>query len=290
MSKLLDLDDMALVTTGAATETLEEQFEKIANTAKEAKSLEGMYDELMQMVYTIDISGSMGDGLPPGDDELEAEIAEELTGLETDEELAEIAKQKRAAKIRLAASKANKRRFGIYGPTYVTKLQAVKDASMEFVNQRFDKFPNAEVSLVAFNNTAVTKACGKSRQATLDAISFLHTDGGTNIHGAVIHSMGLCKKSKKSIVHHIVLVSDGMDYSGQRVEELVPEMLTVGVIFDFILIRAENGREEEVDQTVEALKRTCAATGGEFSIVTNVKQFKKQFALASARLCLPPGK
>lgn len=348
---LLDLEGTELVHTGKAVPQQKEAFEEVAESA--GNSLHEIYDQMMQMVYTIDVSGSMSDGL--AEEDFVSDVPNYLWATSL---LARFRDEIRTATKEVAAAKAafkpatpgaptappdaefdvfddedgdlfdefdasaypngdllafenatdadlkiailkfqldqrfNLRLHRLHNngkATNVTKLQAVKDECAIFVSQRFAKYPNAEVSVIKFDDSPVTVSNKASEAVTLAAINALHTEGGTHIARAVRHSINLCKKTKNSIVHHIVLISDGMDGTGRDVEDMVPTMKANSIVFDFIYVSTPGDQGYGEDYSVAALRRACEATGGEFKEVSSRKAFKQQFQLAATRLCLPPG-
>ena len=70
----------------------------------------------------------------------------------------------------------------------------------------------------------------------------------------------------------------------------IKEFRDLGLVLDFIhLESAERARwGGSNDSTVEAIKQTCEATGGEYVKVSNYTDFEVKFIAAADRKLLPP--
>jgi hypothetical protein len=175
------------------------------------------------------------------------------------------------------------------------KLDVVKTESKSFVRERFQKFPRAKVGVFSFNQSCTLRApVGSFEASVYEAIDSMYPNGGTSIIPAIERVMKECGRLKKEIgMHHIVLISDGFDNGALDAEKLIPQMKEIGIVFDFIFVanRAldENGYERALVEKVAAvLRKVCEATGGEFTEVNKVSEFKQKFLSVSTRLCLPP--
>jgi hypothetical protein len=172
-------------------------------------------------------------------------------------------------------------------------MQAVKDAARDFVHKRFQKYPNANVTLFSFEDSPKLLSAGLSEADLMEGISRLpdYGGGGTNIYRAVERALSECKKRPSEVnAHHIVLVSDGCDYGAKGVLDLLPRMKELGMVFDFIFILGASESEIADDSTIAALKRVCEETGGEFVTVKTEKDFVQKFLAASNRPLLPPAR
>jgi von Willebrand factor type A domain len=179
---------------------------------------------------------------------------------------------------------------GVYGrkKDTRTKMQALKEAARNFVKQRFLKFPEALVSIFSFEDRARLISQGPTEQAVLAAIDSLPDfgGGGTNIYEAVSTAVNECKQRPSEVgLHHIVLVSDGMDGGATRCQNLLERMKSTGIVFDFIYMLGAGG--DEGDHVIKVLKALCEATGGEFTIVRSEQDFAQKFLAVSSRPLLP---
>lgn len=182
-----------------------------------------------------------------------------------------------------------------------TKLVAMKDAAVEFVTKRFNKYPEADVVVFKFDDHPTKIAESVPKGPTLAAIQAMGGGGGTDIYTAMARGVQTCKKMQSPVkAHHIVLVTDGEDFSARNVPQLLPEMKKLNIVVDFIYMKsiaAEQAdlismlfgtRQERANANIEALIKVSKETGGEFVTVTNAAEFKEKFLAASSRLCLPP--
>ena len=174
-----------------------------------------------------------------------------------------------------------------------SKMMALKDAAKKFVADRFRKFADARVGVFRFtDSTQLLCASGASEVEVMNAINRLPDggDGSTEIFQAVERALNDCKKRPSEVgLHHIVFVSDGEDYSGIRVKDLLPRMKELGVIFDFIYMLGAT-EEASYSETVQVLKAVCEATSGEFVVVKTEQDFEQKFLAVSNRPMLPPAR
>jgi hypothetical protein len=313
---------VSIVSTGIK-QVVKEKFESVVDSIEQqsftGNTLEDIYDRFSKLIYLIDASGSMGDwmakdeptstdynwtdeilrdakvllleAIDDGADILDPDSGVDLTAaavkkLTPDQLKAVVLQEGLEAELNLqpinvAPATQQKRK---------SKMMAVKDAARDFVKKRFEKWPDANVMLFSFESHPTLLAAGISEQNVLDGINRLPDGGGggTDIYRAVARAVEHCKKRKDDVgVHHIVLVSDGMDGGATGVRGLLPDMKEIGIVFDFIFI--QGGSENmEGDPIIRALREVCEATGGEFTIVKSEKDFLQKFLAASNRLCLPP--
>lgn len=309
-----------IVSTGKK-EVKQEEFESVLDKIPTGTgaSLEDMYDRFSRLLYLIDASGSMGEGmardssngseymwtdelLEDGRERLLDMVADGNSILDPDSgvDLTE-GKLKRMGKDalqKLLEEEDLMDELGVsekqtvptsYGQKNKTKMQAVKQAAREFVKKRFQKFPDAQVAVFSFEGSPMLLSAAFTEEEVLRAIDSLPDQGGggTNIFSAVNRGLNECKKRTQEVgMHHIVLVSDGCDDGARSVKSLLPEMKEIGVVFDFIFILG--GSDFADDYTIQILKEVCEATGGEFVTVRTEKDFVEKFLKASNRLCLPP--
>lgn len=312
---------VSIVSTGKKT-VAKEAFEKVLEDQLQAptsigSSLEDLFDRFSKLIYVIDASGSMGDGMKPdaeqvdyiwtedavqegrelliemieeGDTILDPEAGVDLT-------VAKVKKLSDEDVKKVILEEGLESGIGVETKLKVggsfkgrTKMMAVKDAAKEFVRARFKKYPDARVIVYKFEQAPAMLSPGATEQGTLDAIDRLPDfgGGGTDIFKAVERAVFECKKRPSEVkVHHIVLVSDGLDSGARGVQNLVSVMKEIGIVFDFIFIQGRND-DAELDGVINVLRGVCEATGGEFTIVKTEKDFVQKFLAVSNRKCLPP--
>ncbi|SRR6266566_3781526 len=313
---------VSIVSTGRK-EVKKEKFETVVDSLQQPSSvgqtLDDMYDRFSKLVYLIDASGSMGSSMLVeqevpieyewNDEALEGARSLLLEALTNDDSIIDP-----DSGVELTEGKAKKLSVetlkkivveqgwedaiglspvvGVVQPNRSgkSKMQAVKEAARDFVKKRFQKWPDAQVFLYAFEDHPRMLVGGVSEQGVLDGIDRLpdYGGGGTNIYAAVGRAVEHCKKRSSEVgAHHIVLVSDGMDQGARGVQGLLPDMKEIGIVFDFIFIQGGDSIEG-MDDVIRILRDICEATGGEFTTVKTEKDFVQKFLAVSNRKCLPP--
>lgn len=286
-----------------------------------------IYDRYSRLLYVIDSSTSMGDGMLPGDRAdlylwpestlqkfREAMDDEDLQDVDLDAEYEdEDYDSDDEPDFVIGANAPSKMsdqdlkdyivdndlgvKYGIplkinpnYRPKGRSKMQAVKEAARDFVSKRYQRYPDAFVTLYTFNELPRLLSVGNTEQAVLSGIDSLpdHGKGGTDIFAAVRKSLDdIIAKPSKVNRNHIILVSDGLDSGAKAVKEMLPQMKENGVVFDFIFIQGTSKMEVIPQDVLDTLKLICEMTGGEFQIVKTEKDFTQKFLAASNRPMLP---
>lgn len=172
---------------------------------------------------------------------------------------------------------------------FTDRMQLVKTSARKLIEERYAKYPDADVTAVAFELSRRELGGGLGKEALLDAIQGMIPTGGTDIMAAIDFAMDICKKRpSKMHMHHFVLVTDSEDSGAARIREYLPKFQKAGIVLDFIHVT--NPLRHYSSEAAEALIEVCKATGGEYQKVTTPEQFETRFLQASTRLCLPPGK
>lgn len=328
--------NVSIVSTGK-TSTPKEAFETVVDNAVSnvdagaGSTLTDMYDRFSKLVYAIDASGSMGEGMlndesvnlykwtpeileqfmlamekdkyfeklslgemgEAEDIEIDEEFEEEPVDVRslTDSQLKmEIVKENLSDKYGIPLEQDYK--YGMKGRSR-SKMMALKDAAKNFVHTRFQKFADARVGVFSFEDTPMLLcAAGASEEEVMQAINRLPDNGGggTNIYRAVDRVVNECKKRPSEVgLHHIVLVSDGCDYGGVQVKELVPKMKELGIVFDFIYMIGLSP-DNQGEAVAKVMREVCEATGGEYTVVKTEEDFEQKFLEVSNRKMLPAPK
>lgn len=312
--------NVSIVSTGKRVEMEKEEFEKVADTivnnVGQGQSLTDMYDRFSKLLYVVDSSSSMGDGMLSEDwlklykwptdiveafrDAMRNEYKQEFKNWKQDfdaidpDTLSDEEIKMEALRENLSAKYGIKleRDYGIRKRSR-TKMMALKDAAKKFVHERFQKFSDAKVGVFKFTTrTTLLCAAGASEEEVMVVLNNLPDggNGGTEIYQAVERAVNECKKRPSEVnLHHLVFVSDGEDYSGSRVKDLLPKMKSLGIVFDFIYMLGAT-ESESYSETVKVLREVCESTGGEFIIVKTEQDFEQKFLAVSNRPMLPPCK
>lgn len=328
--------NVSIVPTGQKTVS-KEAFETAVDNLTgvptgEGSTLTDMYDRFSKLIYAIDSSGSMGEGMVNDDyvnrfkwtpeilekfclsmeedkyfEKQWKEEHEDDEWFQTDEEdesnnsspvdvrsltdaqlKMEIVKEGLSDKYGIPLEMDYKKRSKSR-----SKMMALKDAAKNFVHSRFQKFEDARVGVFSFEDTpSLLCAAGASEEEVMQAINRLPDNGGggTNIYRAVDRVVNECKKRPSEVgLHHIVLVSDGCDYGGIKVKDLVPKMKELGIVFDFIYMLGVSP-DQQGEEVAKVMRDVCEATGGEYTVVKTEEDFEQKFLAVSNRPLLPAPK
>lgn len=290
-----------------------------AVVAPKGLSLEEIYDSQSRMIYLFDVSGSMGEEMPGAKKSVDDFIWDETTLVNIRDRAADAAKQladpksplypddsetveqlKRFAALVGLDDEALKRGVidsemykDMYIPTnwYVqrsgNKLAVVKQAAVNMVNRRYEKYPNALVGALMFSDNPIPMPFD-NKEGLIESIKSMSTIAGTNIMNAINAATSACKRAPSPVnLHHLVLVTDGLDSRAVTITDMIPEFKKMGVVLDFIHIPSAH-HEARYVSVVDAIRKTCEATGGEYVVVRTAQEFDQKFIAASTRLMLPP--
>ncbi len=341
--------NVSIVPTGQKTvskEAFETAVDNVvpSTTAGAGDTLTDMYDRFSKLIYAIDASGSMGEGMLSDESikmykwspellekfmlamekdkyfekqwkedqkEMAEEYEEDGDAFEEDGDAFEgdgsspvDVRSLTEAQLKMEIVSENlSQKYGV--PLEVnysfnnrnrsrSKMMALKDAAKNFVHSRFQKFADARVGVFSFEDSpSLLCAAGASEEEVMQAINRLPDNGGggTNIYRAVERVVNECKKRPSEVgLHHIVLVSDGCDYGGIQVKNLLPKMKELGIVFDFIYMIGASGDVGNSEEVAKVLREVCEATGGEYTIVKTEEDFEKKFLAVSKRPLLPAPK
>lgn len=173
-------------------------------------------------------------------------------------------------------------------PASKEKIEVVRQLARRMVEERLQKYEDADISLITFGETADhTQALSKEALiAQIEALSAWQ--GSTYIVKAVQKAISLCKKAPSPVQsHHIILVTDGLGHDSSRMNALIPELKRLGIILDVIHIASWDSGRYGSEDTETYLRETCAATGGAFNQVRRLSDFEQKYLQAGRRLCLP---
>jgi hypothetical protein len=161
-----------------------------------------------------------------------------------------------------------------------SRMDVVKKLAKRELSKRLEKYPNGQLSVIAFNHSPEVIFDREAPSKLWDALNKIEVSGGTSILDALYEAMRLCRESPSSVgVHHLIVVTDGQDQV-DALPKWVPTFKASGVVLDYIHIGdcASNAILEEV----------CRETNGEFVSVSTEADLDKKFVAAIERKCLPP--
>jgi hypothetical protein len=279
------------------------------------QKLEEVYDRLMKLIFLFDTSGSMGDTIIDDTDfsqwawdmkairaklvACDAEVANAQAQIGPDADVADAVDELtlRCAGLKTATDDEIKgfilredltQYFGVLSLSSQprkSKMAVVRDLASSEIRKRIAKYNESDIRVITFDQNPHTKGA-RTQSELVAAVSSMMPAGGTDICAAVEAAMRLCKKAPSPVnLHHLVLISDGLDYGAVRVKSLIPEMKRLGVVFDYIYIKGTSENDEDI---TSVLKQVCEETGGEFVEVQKVKDLAQKFIAAAERKMLPP--
>lgn len=319
MTEIIEKDDAVVLVEKPKEETKE-------YTVAGSGTLQEMFDHYQKKIYLFDESGSMSEGMAPEDERqlykwtpdvltsfrnfIESHLAGEIIAEDPDLDPVEALKEAKDEmksgdlyddeklktyilqnKIQTIAKHIKLEEVSSWTLHSERKIDAVRGAMKKFVEQRFKKFPDAQVAVFGFTTETKVKCyAGALKEEVLAAVDQLSSSGGTQIFQAVERAITECKRRPSKVgAHHIVLVTDGQDYSALKVAELIPKMKEMNIVFDFIYVKGLHADSAPAD-VVKTLQGVCSQTGGEYNEVSKSSDFEQKFLEVSSRRALPPAK
>ncbi len=171
--------------------------------------------------------------------------------------------------------------------TRISKIEVVKTSTKKLINERLDKYPDADIMIIEFEQRAKVRKRSASRKDLMHIIDTLRADGGgTNIFAGVNAAVEEIK-IKPAIVgaNHIVLVTDGYSGTATQLPELLPTMKAKNIVLDLICVEAQNDTLPEA--YIKALTEVSAATGGIVVRAGNANDLERKMFEVSTRLMIP---
>lgn len=174
------------------------------------------------------------------------------------------------------------------GLTSKRKIDSVKLAAKEFIETRLAKYPEADITVIQFNDTAKVISRKTSKVDLFARIQNMTPRGGTDIYAAVDKAVEECKQRPSTLAaNHIVLVTDGDSHSVADLPKLIPTMKEKNIVLDFVFIRGMYEMSANLSVYIEKLKAIAKETGGEVVEVDNAEKLTKKLAEVSGRLLIP---
>jgi hypothetical protein len=171
-----------------------------------------------------------------------------------------------------------------------TRMQLVQTVALKLIQDRYDKYPNADVAAIAFD-TRATVLEAQPKEKLFEEIRNLHQrmGGGTSIDAAFDAAFALIKSQPSAMqMNHIVIVTDAEDQCSVYINDTARKRCAqFKITVDFIHVTKPFG-DFDAD-TVDALVNLCKETNGEYTKVTTKAEFETKFIAAGTRLLLPPG-
>lgn len=169
----------------------------------------------------------------------------------------------------------------------LTKFALVKKMTKKMIQERYKKYPNADVSVILFD-MRFDVIPAPSERMQMDIIMNAEAGGGTDIFGAVEVAINVVKSSPSPVrMNHFVLVTDGQDHSGKRLPELLPTFKELGISLDFIFMLQPG--DDYTAEIAKVIREVAEATGGLYKEVLSAKEFEDVFLEASTRKLLTAG-
>lgn len=178
--------------------------------------------------------------------------------------------------------------------TSMRKIDIMKKAASQFIGERFDKVPDAQVLAYQFDDVCELLTTDISKVGLIAATDKMMPRGGTNIFMAMDIALKEFKRLPSALgAHHIVLVTDAESGDGNVIKQrLLPIMKDLNVVLDFIQVKGKDSDQAWntfCTDNVKILKEVCDATGGEFVVVNTPSDFETKLLKAANRLLLTAG-
>lgn len=173
------------------------------------------------------------------------------------------------------------------GLTSVRKIDALKRAAIAFIDKRFEKYPDADVTVIEFDGAARVAKRKASKDQLLSVVNALEATGGnTDIYHAVNKAVTEIKANPSKVgINHIVLLTDGDSHSITSLPNLIDEMKSNNIVLDFICMTTPDSKIP--DSFIEAATKVVQATGGEVTITNNADALNQKLFAVSSRLLIP---
>jgi len=177
---------------------------------------------------------------------------------------------------------------GVQG-SHMRKIDVMKQAANQFIEERFRKNADAQVLAYQFDDYTELMTQNVTKDGLIAAVQTLHPRGGTNIYLAIDTTIKEFKRAPSAMaLHHVVLVTDSETNEGMMIEhDLLPKLKVQGIVLDFIHIVGTGMWVANFKDSTDALKRVCKATGGDFIEVNTPSEFNQKFLKAASRLLIP---
>jgi len=175
-----------------------------------------------------------------------------------------------------------------------TKIQIAKSCAKTFLEKRFEKYPDARVGVSKFGGSTKEIVAGQDKNTTIAVLTSdpsldYANGGGTNMHGALTHTLNKVKKARGS-AHHFILVTDGeaTDGYGKSFLDKAPDFEARKVVLDVIFLRDRRERQADKNndyrsESVKQLEALAIRTGGSVEYVDNEEDFSTKFLAVSNR-------
>lgn len=169
-----------------------------------------------------------------------------------------------------------------------TKIELLKKSLDRYLERRFQKNAHSRVGLVAFETSVHVLVEITDNEAEIrKAVKGLHPMGSTRMHKGLQRAINLLKKTSRSWIPRIVLISDGMPDSQQAVVDVMDQYQHLRIVVDAIYI----GPQSEWDSVyVEFMRQLAIRTGGVFEMITGEADFQQKFLKVAERLLIGAGK
>lgn len=168
-----------------------------------------------------------------------------------------------------------------------TKIEMLKKALKRYIQTRFKKNPQSRVGMVVFHSRVnVVIDITDDEQELLLKASTLTVGGSTAMDRGLERAISLLKKSSKSWIPRIVLISDGMPDSQERVVNVIQNHQGTRIIIDTLYIGTITPRLETY---VQFMREIAERTGGVFEHIANSKEFEQKFLQVANRPLLGAG-
>lgn len=153
-----------------------------------------------------------------------------------------------------------------------TKISLLKKALSRYIRTRFEKKPDSRVGMVAFEtNVHVLVDITDDEQELLRRAETLRGRGTTKMDKGLARAIGLLKKSSKSWIPRIVLISDGAPDNQKAVVRVIENNKHLRIIIDALYIGSEDERD---NMYIQFMRELAERTGGVFEQIASEEEFE----------------
>ncbi len=171
------------------------------------------------------------------------------------------------------------------GTVRVTKENVARKVVAKAIEERFERYSTSNVRLVEFDTEATVCPFTDQNRLLNHIRNHSWGHGGTKILDALKKCLDIISRKPSPVnLHHIVLVTDGIDETSRDALSLLPAFKAKGVVLDLNILQSPSTFNEPL---AEELLQLVAAVGGTVQYIRSASEFEKKYLAAASRLCLP---
>lgn len=171
-----------------------------------------------------------------------------------------------------------------------SKFDVVRRYGVRMIEERFSKFPEADIRMVTFDEEPTIHAVSGKAQILKVLERAEPYGGGTNILPALQAGLNL-RKAARLENNQVILVTDALDHNvtAESLSDIAAGYLACRITLDFIHVVSAGDLDGDELPAWQHLKSFCESTGGRYSQVDKASSLRDTFVEASRRLLLTAG-